>query len=234
MVVGKILRSGSAPLTILKEKMGLKFVLSGQIGEGKMKKSILFMSVAVLLMGQSLFAGVSYTFDCVTNDIAGDATVGETQLVMEVTETTAGADFKFTNTGPSASIISEIYFFDGVLLEISAIDESCSGVDFEDIGDKVSPGHLPGYDPDPLEVFRATEPESGAHNGVDPDEWVTVSYILSGSFQDLVDNLANGDVAVGVHVTAFESGGSESFVNIPEPATMALLGLGALLLRRKK
>ena len=49
--------------------------------------------------------------------------------------------------------------------------------------------------------------------------------LLGGDFNDLLS-----DLRVGVHVTAFESDGSESFVTelVPEPSTALLFGVGLI------
>jgi hypothetical protein len=49
-----------------------------------------------------------------------------------------------------------------------------------------------------------------------------------GTFADILAELTNGDLRIGLHVQGFTGGGSESFVNnpIPEPTTALLFGLG--------
>ncbi|HEU4429924.1 MAG TPA: PEP-CTERM sorting domain-containing protein, partial [Myxococcota bacterium] len=49
-----------------------------------------------------------------------------------------------------------------------------------------------------------------------------------GALQDVLDELSDGTLRIGVHVQGFASEGSEAFVNtpLPEPGTLALLGAG--------
>ena len=75
------------------------------------------------------------------------------------------------------------------------------------------------------------------HNGIDPGEWLIAVYSVSHpgcTVYDIEQELINGDLRVGYHVQSFGDGASASFVNVvPEPATILLLGLGGLALRKK-
>ncbi|NUN98546.1 MAG: PEP-CTERM sorting domain-containing protein, partial [Candidatus Omnitrophica bacterium] len=68
-----------------------------------------------------------------------------------------------------------------------------------------------------------------------PGEWLGVGFnLLSGkTFADVLADIADGDLRIGIHVQGFRNGGSESFVNngvVPEPATVGLLAAGLLSL----
>jgi hypothetical protein len=57
---------------------------------------------------------------------------------------------------------------------------------------------------------------------------ITFDLINGGTVQDVLDELANGEIRVGIHVQGFATGGSESFVHVPEPATCVLVAIGAV------
>lgn len=143
--------------------------------------------------------------------------------------------FHFRNAGPEASSISEVYFDDGSLLALSTVVDG-PGVDFEP---DANPPDLPGGENavPPFQVtegFLAQSVPSPSMNGVGPSEWVMIDFTLQGgqTYLDVVDDLTTGALRIGIHVIAFDSGGSESFINapVPEPGTAVLVGLGLLAL----
>jgi hypothetical protein len=177
---------------------------------------------------------VTFPFHNITNNNAADADIGEAQLFMDVSDVGGDVLFTFRNTGPQASNISEIYFDDGSLLGISMILDSPPLVDFEQ---DATPPNLPGannVDP-PFQVtqgFLAEAQIPAPARGVGPGESVGIQFSLVNGkvFQDVINELLDKTVRVGIHVTSFDGGGSEAFINVPEPASAVLLALGGLLL----
>jgi hypothetical protein len=145
-------------------------------------------------------------------------------------------DFTFHNASSIASSIARIYFDDGSLLGIAQILEG-PGTAFSE---NPKPSNLPAAEmlTPPFEAVKefgigADPPPSS--DGANPGEWVTIRFDLktSGSYQSVLDELGDGTLRVGLHIIGLPSG-SESAVNVPEPVTMCLLGLGAFALRRRK
>ena len=172
-------------------------------------------------------------FGCISNNNAGDCAAGAAQLSFDVTDAGGGLVlFTFNNAGPAASSIAQVYFDDGVLQTLDSIVNP-AGVAFSA---GANPANLPaGNNASPpfVATFSAGADNPAPTNGVNPGESVGIRFSLQpgASFADVLDALDNGSLRVGIHVQAFASGGSESFVNVPvpEPGALALLGVAAAL-----
>jgi PEP-CTERM motif len=209
-----------------------------------MKKILPALMSVGLLSGSMAAHAIPYGFTCVTNNNPTNCTTGESQLRVDVTAGAGTIDFLFTNTGPNASSIADIYFDwlsdDEDFLTLDSIVNG-SGVSFSE---GASPGNLPGgntisFDAD----FGADSNAPAQPNGVNPGENVLLRF-LGPSFDTVIASLDTGDLRIGLHVQGFAGGGSDSFVNdgrpptsVPEPGTLALFGLGLVglgLIRRRR
>jgi hypothetical protein len=212
-----------------------------------MKRSILLTIVSTLsIFCLTADAGIVYSFKQVAEDGDGptelaDGAIGEAQLFVDVSGLNANQVlFTFTNTGPSACSIADVYFDDGALLDIASIDNSCPGVSFSQFA---TPHDLPGGNTliPPFvttESFSANSDPPVQPNGINPNEWLGITFDLrpGNAYSDVISNLASGELRIGIHVQGYASGGSESFVNVPEPSTVTLIStcLGIVTLLRKR
>ncbi len=157
-------------------------------------------------------------------------------LYVEVSDIGAGrVDFTFYNESLIESSIARIYFDDDLLLDIADISEG-DGTSFSQ---PATPGNLPGGNMlEPAFVttneFRIGAGPPPPKNGVNPDEWLRITFDYDGIFEDVIDGLDAGTIRIGAHVIALPDGSSESVIAVPEPATVCLLGLGTLVLLRKR
>lgn len=203
------------------------------------------LALGLALLGFGVERASAFGFTCITNNSATDCAIGEAQLSGDFTTSPpAGVGqvlLTLTNAGPAASSIAQVYLDDGVNALFTGIASIVNsfGVSFSVGG---SPPDLPGGNTIGFSAdFLATADSPVAPNGVGPPPDGTLGIVLNlvngKTLADVLAELASGDLRVGIHVQAFSSEGSESFVNgggggtnpIPEPTAALVFGLGALL-----
>lgn len=189
-----------------------------------MLKKLASLVAAVALTG-SAFAGATYGFTGITNNNPGDVAIGEAQFSVELIEKASNVvEFYFTNAGPAATSMVQLYWEDhaGVLSSLNSWSTTTPkpapdpyGVDFG--GGSASPGHLPGSNPFINDYsIQAANAGGKSKNGVGIGENVSIFFSFLGSYADLLEAMNTGELVVGVHAQAFTSGGSESFVTGPK------------------
>ena len=205
-----------------------------------MKKICLALTVMGTLAGSMTANAVPFSFDCISNNNATDCQTGESQFVLDVVDSGSTVSMTFSNVGPFASSITDIYFDwqSGSALFPVGLSEG-PGVDFSW---GASPSNVPGGNSIGFSSNLSADSDSPTQpNGANPGEYVTFNFY--GSFTDILNDLVSGDLRVALHAQGFAGGGSESFVNVgrptsvPEPGTLALFGLaiaGMGVARRKR
>ena len=159
-------------------------------------------------------------------------------LYVEVTDPATGqVDFTFYNESSVNSCISEIYFENGLLLGSASITEGPETFFHYSAKPKNPPG---AHALEPVFVttdeFSFDSEPAPPKNGVNPGEWVRITFDLKngGTFETVINELNTGALRIAAHIIALPDGSSESAVNVPEPGTVCLLGLGAMVLLRRR
>jgi hypothetical protein len=206
-----------------------------------MRKRAVVLMASVLVWDFTSYAhAVPYQFVNITHMSPGNAAIGEAQMFLDVTD--AGLNqvlFTYSNVGLHACSLTDVYVDDGSLLGIALIINDPGTVEFSE---DPTPPNLPGGEVlvPPFEAIRSFSADSdppAESMGVNPGETLGILYDLAsgGTFASVIAELASGDIRIGIHVQGYESGSSESFVNIiPEPATFSLLAFGGLAMLRRR
>ena len=193
-------------------------------------KKILYSSSIALLMVVTVWADEFGFGSVTTNALNREVIAG--QLFMDVNkldDTTSS--IIFTNTGPSPSSISEIYFGSKLTtldLNIESANSWSPGVLFDISG--AHPANPPGSE-EFSNWWSVTITSAGANappskKGINPHEFLEMelSYDSTSTLSELIQS---GEVQVALHVISIGEY-SDTFVNgtslIPEPASLILMG----------
>lgn len=193
-------------------------------------------------------------FQCITFNQAANCALGESLLTVTASEYAAGQvlfRFDMASCGAhTAPNVRQVYFDNGAagtgaLQSIATLIDADDGpaglghlgVDFS-LG--ANPAVLPGGNTlaDRFVVTQgfvagADTPKPQVR-AIAPGEWLGVVFDLHAGygFADVLAQLASGELRIGVHMTGYADGGSESFVTnmhvVPVPAAVWLFGSGLL------
>jgi len=177
----------------------------------------LLCALVTLAAGTAAYAVPTYDFIC----IVGSSPVGEDQFQVQVLADPDPAKvvFHFMNTGPLASVITDVYFDDGALLALVQINNG-PGVLFTS---PATPSDLPGGHDIGFETtdsFSAdSKPPSVISEGAGPGEWVEIVFTLlpGKTYADVLEQLAASQLLIGVRGQSVTGASGNSYVNNPNP-----------------
>jgi hypothetical protein len=210
------------------------------------KKSVLsLIAVSILFIAISPLYAVPVDLVIFNNSAVAALQPAQLHFTVEATDIGSGkVAFEIKNLSAIDSVIKSVYFDVDPLAGMSIADI------VNGIGTNFAPGSNPaelpaGKDEDKIASFGgifdtvfsagATSPSGLNGNGIDRNESIIVNVNLGGNDATSVVNMfENGDIRVGAHIGSIPGYDSVSAVSTPEPATIALLGLGSLILMKKR
>lgn len=202
-------------------------------------KCTLSIGVIIVCMAAPVMADMFGFNTTTTTNLQNREAIAD-QLFMDVDDISLGnASVVFTNIGPVASTISEIYF--GSFLELDLLITSVTSCDpgVAYTIENVKPTDPPGSGSSMQNWWSITlasaEPLPPPSNyGIDPYECLMMDLSYTGSLS-ISELLSSGQLQVALHVISIDGisntgSYSDTFVNdstvvIPEPASMVLIGV---------
>ncbi len=191
--------------------------------------------VALACTASSHCSATTFSFERITSNGSENP---ESQISVDVSDSSGRVLFKFSNAGPIASNITEIYWDDDLPLLSNGpdIDASSTSAGANFIANvAANPGNLPGGNGVGFSADHSIDSANGNSNGINPGEMA--GFLFDGSTNSVIAAIQAGSLRLGMHVRSIGIGGqSESFVSVPEPSALAILtaGLFGIGLLRKR
>jgi hypothetical protein len=132
--------------------------------------------MTVGLMAPVVSGAVPITFDCITHNNDNNCEIGESQFLLDVTGSDGSVNFRFSNLGPAASSIADIYFdWSSATAALSpGTITNGPGVSFSW---GASPNNVPGGNPLGFAADLGADSNAPTQpNGVNPGEFVTFNF----------------------------------------------------------
>ena len=208
-------------------------------------KQKLMAAFASLAITTAAVAGPTFGFTNITNNHPANSAIGEAQLSFELFDGGPGvALFVFRNRGTQPSVVTKVLFDSSTdsITGVASVDNSDPGVLFAALtGTQTLPGG--GSLADPFQTTRglgALAVPPGPKNGINPGEELGIRVSLKSGpvakiWEDLVQELNNGSLRIGLHVQAIgDNEGSEAFIHVPpvpEPSAILLGSIGLVTIR---
>lgn len=202
---------------------------------GMLMRSVLVTVSGIVLMATTQADAV--LIDLVPFNVDGSFDKSDIDIYVEVTEDDGQARFEFHNESIMDSTVKSIYFEDGVLDGIAGF-EFGSDTLFEETK---KPGNLPAgsnLSSKFVTAYSADAIPPAPFTGIGPGQELTIIMDLDegAGLEDLIGQINDNSLRIGIHVIALPDGSSFSAVSVPEPSTIVILGVGSLFLiiRKKK
>jgi hypothetical protein len=194
----------------------------------------------------------AFNFQCITNNNPANSLTGESYLSLKMTTDNAdsgghpngapySAYFYIENVSPVPMVISRILFdFPDDLSKSFTTLYNQSSTNIAMHNPNIPANPLPGgdtlYPPFDVDDAFVKLPRDSYEHGIEPGERQLIQLAFYPTIManyGLAEAIQSGKFRVGIYADGFSGGGYESFVTVPEPATIVTLSLGILFFRRR-